>query len=142
MNWNELNWEDNAVWVLAHATETMQRYIRRKYPHSYEVEIQKYETPIKLIRSEEQLIAISVTDEFWGGIQEFQQGEYLFITAKTNLVWLRNTKAGRKLVEVTGEQSMFWKAMTSTPWLSRDELDWARQRANVETLPRITFGPL
>lgn len=166
MSWEKLNWINGEVWVLAEASDTMKRYVKRKYPEQYDEEIKKYETPIKLIRAGDDLISVSVTGEGWGGIRRFGPDHYLLLgSLEKGLTWRRNVREGETILsaidfqvpdgvattqteqmvvtmETTRVSEQFWEEMSKTPWLTKEELEWARDRKNTESLPRIKFGPM
>lgn len=148
------------VWVLAEASPSMQLYVKKHHPESYEKEILRYMTPQKYIKRGNEIIIVSLTEQIWGGIRVFKEEDIVFNEFNGTIHTLQNKKRAKVIVsavdfqESVGERTFeegnieikmkecrtkeeFRKAMLASGYLTEEEYKYYSNPENFKDMTTI-----
>ena len=151
------------VWVLNETSDPMKAYTKKHHPDpdEYNKEIVKYETPQKYIKRGNKIIVVSLTENIWGGIRVYDEGDVYFRDPRGNILVALNKKRSEREIsaadyqEVIGEETTikngvtvskspickvkdeFKKKMLDTGYINEEEYEFYSNPENRGQLTRI-----
>lgn len=116
----------DGLWVLVDASNAMKAYVKNKYPHNYENEIKRYQTPVKILQDGEKIVIVSITKNPWASVEVYPREALMFLDSKNNVNLVKNTRYRESLLNTIDENrevdDEYFKDMVSTGYVSYEEV--------------------